>query len=261
MSNKVDREGNFILRIGKHGVGTTKESELPQFIFEGVLVKYYDEAEDTWADWEEYDMAARGYMVLVGKDGEDLLNYKQVMAAVGWDGESYHGLADMQLEGVEVLVRIQENTYKDKTNLQVSWIDHKDADPTSQVKSLDADALDALDKKFGKKKKTAATKPRNKRPETPKKTEAPKSAPPKAAPPKAAPPKVETPETDKHVCKDKEQAWDACQEMKSKKCTDEELIGAWTRATLDVGNGDEDTFGPKEWTEVYHIVTNAVGLF
>ncbi len=90
---KPTNEGTFILKINGHAVSLTGTSELPQFVFQGQLVRIYDNTEEQWCDWVEYEQEARGYMVLKSKKGDTTLNHKQVMAATGWDGESYSGLS------------------------------------------------------------------------------------------------------------------------------------------------------------------------
>ncbi len=51
------------------------------------------------------------------------------------------------------------------------------------------------------------------------------------------------------------------QELKSDKMSDADLVGVWNNAVLNINEGDEDSFGPVEWSTVYHNVMDVVGLF
>ncbi|KKL81766.1 hypothetical protein LCGC14_1991480 [marine sediment metagenome] len=144
-------------KILDHGVAQTKNG-FPQF--EGALqaVEAYDEEEKQWVNWadvEQKDITA--FLVLFGSKGETLTN-QQLKKVTGWDGLSFQALAAMDLSEVGIQFRVEENTYEDKTTLQVSWIDEYDAEPGRSVRKLDAAGLKAIDAQYASMLKQSAAK-------------------------------------------------------------------------------------------------------
>lgn len=164
---QIDGVGTFIATIIESAVSLTKNG-YPQSVLRLVAAKkfisdkpnmeHFGLTEPAWVDWDaEWGAEIVGYFVLFksadtftteGPEKTALLNYEQLILATGWDGTSFEALGDGTLNGKEVLIRVEENTYQDKTSLQVSWIDTKDASPERSLKSLDSDALKTLSSKL-----------------------------------------------------------------------------------------------------------------
>ena len=143
-------------KILDHGVAATKNG-FPQFEAALQAVEAYDEDEKVWVDWsdvEQKDITA--FLVLFGKNGETLSN-QQLKKVTGWDGLSFQGLSAMDLSGVGIQFRVEENTYEGKTTLQVSWIDGYDAEPGRSVRKLDDAGLKAIDAQYASMLKQSAT--------------------------------------------------------------------------------------------------------
>ncbi len=144
----INQAGTYKCRIVDHGLAKSSGG-WPQWVAQFEAVEAYDKEEDTWLDWAgEEENEIKGYFVLIGKSGETL-GVKQIMAATGWDGVSFIELAAMDLSEVIVQTRIEPNTYKEKTTLQISWMDHEDAVPGGSVQKLDADGIKKLQAEFG----------------------------------------------------------------------------------------------------------------
>jgi len=302
----IDSIGGYVGDIVEAGVNTTKKSGYPQlvlrlkavkkFIETPADMKHFELSEPGYVDWSSFMEDAVGYFVLFN-DKENftkesaLLNYEQVQIATGWDGQSFESLADGSLIGKRVFFRVEENTYEDKTNLQVSWIDKEDASPTRQLRSLDAAQIKALPKiNVGKVVKAAApakptvakpgaTKPSPTsaapvvKPTTPAAvtpapaaaapvtTPAPAAAAPAPKAPKPAPKKAPPPpaaEKSTVVAA----APDACSQVEgweyvcaNKGDNDDSVVeGAWIDACKEVGGErDEETFTPAEWAKIRDI--------
>jgi hypothetical protein len=154
MATQIEREGAFIGKILQSSIGESTNG-FPQWVVQLEAVKLWAESPDllthyqltepTWVDYT--DETIIGYFVLVGKDGETL-NFQQAEKAVGWDGTSFDGLQDDANVGKEVLFRVASRTYNDKTKLEVSWIDNKDASPTRTLKAVSSDKLKEFNAKF-----------------------------------------------------------------------------------------------------------------
>jgi len=228
----VDRTGNFRAEVIDSGVGQTGKSELPQLVLSLALKEMHDG--DDWVDWSEYDQTITAYLVLVSKEGKDLLNSDQVKKVFGWDGRSFAELDSMELTGKMCMVRVEENTYNEKTSMQVNWIDLPDAEPGHQMKKLDPAALKSLDAKFGRKAKVT---PKSSTPKSKSKAAVPPKTPPKS---KKVAPKVEG-------CT-KDEAWDFINqdELWVDDMTPAKVIGMWSEAIEEMGD-DEDKFTDGDW--------------
>ena len=152
----IDRIGTFRGTPTEWAVGKTK-NEYPQFVVRLMATEKWIESteemeafkltEPGWLSWSEYEQSIVAYLVLFNNDGP-IFNYDQVQTALGWDGASFSGLAEMDHAGKTVLFRIEENTYGGTTRLQVAWIDEKDAPIERTLRALDPDKLRDLDSKY-----------------------------------------------------------------------------------------------------------------
>jgi len=191
--------------IKDFGVTVTRTAKLPQFVVSLRATEILNEAEEVWEDYAKYDEVITGYFVLVTLDKQGrvvkCLNYDQVMEATGWNGETYSGLAAMDLKTKQVQFRVIEDTYEGNTSLKVNWIAAVDAE--TGLKKLTGKDLTDLDAKFG----TVAVKKTVAKSTTAKKAK--KATPPKATPPKATS-KVESEDAvDETPCSEGD-AYDAC---------------------------------------------------
>ena len=293
---KPKHEGCYILQYAQSGVTTTRESQCPQFVFSGTLMKRYDEEKQEYEPWDEYDQQANGYLVLVDTKGADLFNVENISKALGWDGISFKELGTTDYTGVEVLVRIQENDYKDKITLQIQSIDNKDADPIIGLRVMDTEALDDLDKQYKRKKttpqSTRTTKPKSNKappknpstkgssakPKTPSKAGATPPKMPTAKGPKEppVPPKgravatelpketaeasVEDLKSQRDLVTNKVDCWQAVNEAKDDKYSDDDLLQAWDDGIKAIG-ADEDKYTAEDWDSLFEFVVSTVGAF
>jgi hypothetical protein len=153
--SQVDRAGAFIATITEAGYSETKKG-FPQFVAKFVATKRYvveksemaaltpPITEAGWVDWNYGDELV-GYLVLFNDSGP-LKNFEQIQLATGWTGTDFQDLAT--LSGKSVLIRVEENTWNDKTSLQVTWIDAPDASPERSIKQADAPTIAAANSKW-----------------------------------------------------------------------------------------------------------------
>lgn len=204
----IDRIGTFIGTVLESTLGQSSGGN-PQwvarllatkrYIADPEEMKHFNLTEPAYVDWN-YDESIVAFMVLFTDKGP-LKNYEQLTAATGWKGEDFQELADGSLVGKSILFRVEENNYKDKTTLQVGWIDAPDAPPERTLKSVDASKVAELNKLFlaNLKKPAAPAKPAvAAKPATPavKPTvPAPKPTTPAVTPTPAAAPAPSTPTT------------------------------------------------------------------
>ena len=247
----IDRTGFFRGIIKDFGVTVTRQKELPQLTVTVMATELYDEATEEWEDWSECQQVITGYFVLATVDENGIpvkcLNYDQVMLAVGWDGETYSGLAAMDLKELPIQFRVIEDTYDGNVKLKMNWIDAVDAE--IGLRKLSGKALTDLDTKFpiGTPKKTAA-KPKSAKKTAP--APAAKKTPPK--PPKAskkAEPEVEEPTLE--PCTEDE-AYNFCLEANAKlekPVPDKILDDYWVSHVTEIA-ADFDNVTDEEYAKI-----------
>ena len=149
MGKKIDREGTFIGYAMQSGVGETKANKFPQFVAKFQAVQEYDSESQTFIDItgvEEVELT--GYFVLFDKDAKPTLNAKQIKKAYPiWTG-SIRELNDGDYSEFPVQFRVEENEYKGKKSMQVSWIDAVDAVPGGNVGKMDDAGVNAIEAKY-----------------------------------------------------------------------------------------------------------------
>jgi hypothetical protein len=258
--------------IVDHGVGETTNKN-PQWIAALHAEEYWDESEKVWvsyADREDTDITA--YLVLAGKEQNELFHCKALEKAIGWDGQSFAALAGMDLSETRIQFTVEENDYNDNITLKVTRIDHADAEPGRSVQKLDAAAVKDLDARFAsffrkRKGETKPVKPVGKPVVPGKKIEKPKveepveeptedAGPPSKAKAKAKP-KANPPKKEKGCTQ--AEAWKACKEAKDKSVSDKKLAEVWLEAVETLApDGDEDKMTPELWARVKVVVSERV---
>ncbi len=278
MSNIVDRTGTFRFdKVLEVGVGAKDDGsggyKNVSFNVRLHLSAFYDEQESEWVDWSEYDVEIQAYLYLFGVNKKTkkfgaIFHHEAVMNVFGWDGKSFQVLANDDYSKTKGQVRIVDNDpeYADKNPYQVANIDVFDADPSTQLRSLDPTALKELDAKFAQvlqasgqapkpatvpakkntkprppTKKTSAEKTETEpEPPTPEEKKAklkeksdrlrkPKAAKPQP-PTRAVEPPAKPPVSENsggNNRMDKTQAWEFVVEMKNDDCDDDQLQASW----------------------------------
>ena len=149
MSTRIDVENTFIGFIMQSGVSETKANKFPQFVCKLQAVQAYDPEAQAFVDYSNVpECEATGYFVLFDKDCKPTLNAKQIKLALPeWDG-SIKMLNEGDFSQTPVQFRTESNTYKDKTSIQVSWIDNADAIPGGTVGKMDDAGVSAIEAKY-----------------------------------------------------------------------------------------------------------------
>ena len=256
------------------GVSQTRNAKLPQLVVTFLATQVYDPVTEEWQDWSKYGETITGYFVLVTRDKmtdevKRCLSYDQVMEATGWDGETYSGLAAMDLKGTEVQFRVAEEIYKDQPQMKVNWIAAIDAE--MGLRKLSGQDLTNLDTQFNvpvTRKPVVAAKPpvAKSTPTTAKKKGKAKAAP---KPPKAVtPPKIqEVPEDIQIEPSTEIDAYDACaaaNEAVGSPVPEDILNSYWfdnikkigTDVTIDEKTGEMQTGNVtgEEWAKIRDAV-------
>lgn len=251
---KPDFEGTFKATITAHAVNETKESELPQLVLALDFVEFYNG--EKWENYTSYNVSDTAYLVLVGKNGSDLLNCDQARKVFNWDGQSFAALDEMDIDGTTILVRTEENEWDGKTSFKVGWIDTEDANPDGPgLKKLDKKALKSLDVRFNRKAKSKPAKA---------KATAPK---PTAKPPKknGPPAKKSTTESGSST---RDEAWDYLMNQDiwldkvddGREMSEAVLVGLWSTAIAEMGD-DEDQFTKEEWFVIREKIAKQIFKF
>jgi len=149
MSTKIDVENTFIGYIMQSGVSETKANKFPQFVCKLQAVQAYDPESQTFIDYTNVpECEATGYFVLFDKDARVTLNAKQIKLALpDWNG-SIKSLNEDDFSAVPVQFRTEENEYKGKKSIQVSWIDNVDAVPGGTVGKMDDAGIAGIEAKY-----------------------------------------------------------------------------------------------------------------
>lgn len=265
--------GTYRFSIIDHGISLTT-SEYPQWVVALHAEAYWDEEEKVWVSWADRDDTdITAYLVLAGKEQKEIFHCKSIEKAVGWDGQSWRSLAELDLSEVKVQGRIEENTYNETTTLRVTAIDHYDAEPGRTVRKLDASEVKDLDARFasffrkrkGEKKpvkpvgkpvvpgKKSIAKPKVEVPapeETPEvETDVPK------APKKTG--KTSKPKKGKGISQG--DAWKACKKAKDPSVSEKKLAELWLNTVEKLApDGDEEQMSPELWERVRDIVCEQV---
>lgn len=285
--------GSFRGTIEDSGVSFTTGG-FPQLNLKLSAMEMYDEAAKEWAAWEEFwdegsaemnDRTIFAYLVLFGEKGATF-NCDSVKAITGWEGDSFRTLAALDLVGTQIQWRNAENTYENRTTVQVAAVDLYDAAPGGSCKKIDDAEIAKLDAKFaefldgaknkpekakstrGRKSKTvteATTTPEETAApaEEPKKTgrrgRKPKAAAPAEAPteaPAEAPTEEEVEQNSAELFGDdatctKQEAWTAACEGKKQDVTVDQLTKVWqaTIAAVAPGKSHADLTG-EDWAAV-----------
>ena len=259
----INRTGTFRGVVTEHGIGKTRKSDYPQLILALQAVEFWDEDESVWVDWSaEEECQINAYLVLFGGDDKVMFHTDACIKTFGWDAVSFTSLDNCIEDGeTKLQFLVAENEYEGNVTLQVSRIDHWDAEPGKTLQKLDADDLKDLDKRYALPlKKVAGVKPVKPKgaPAVPKvkpKAEEPveEAIPPKKDKKKTAPPKKEKGCT-------QEEAWEACMKAKDKSIDDEKLGEVWLRAveTIAPEAQDDTEILPEQWQQIKEVVVEQV---
>lgn len=285
----IDRAATFRGNIVDHAVNVST-NDYPQFVPQLIANEIWDKEEQVWVDWSKYEeREITAYLCLFGSKGEVEFNMRQVKAVTGWNGNSFQELNDADLSKVTLQFRVEENTYQEKTRLQVSWIDVADATPGHQVTKLDASELKQLDAQYARflGKKTVPTKAKTTKPAGPKaasKVKAkgieptqpkgpvkkrtkksndplgPDSVPPAPEEQTAPIPAPPDPGLPTGHCT-KQEAWEAAYMLKAKEYDDEKIAIIWRGAMKKVAPGvEQKAFTDEQWFKVKEIVLDQTAV-
>lgn len=268
----IDRESTFRGKVVDHGISATK-NEWPQFVCKLLATEIWDEEDQVWVSLADVELDANeitAYIVLIGKDGETL-SFDQVKKVFKWDGASFQVLNGGDYSEVGIQFRVEENTYEEKTRLQVTWIDEYDAIPGRSVRKLDASELKQLDAKFAAQlkaggKKTAPAKPKTAASGKDHGTVTAKGSKPTS--PKGpvkktttAPKMPSIPEAPVGSCT-KDEAWTEVVDMKDKKIADDVFSKCWVNAVNEVrGDRKVEDLTNEDWFQVKEKVLKETAVF
>jgi len=271
MPKLIDREATFrTTNIVDGGLGMTSTG-LPQLVLSLRADEIYDFEEKVWVPWDDVEeREITAFLGLIGKKDNEIFHCKSIEKALGWDGASLNSLNDIDYQNSGIQFTTEENEYEGTIRIQVTRIDHYDAEPGRMVTKLDAAEVKGLDAKYAaffrnrigeKKPKTVgkpvipAAKPKAEGSLTSVSERAGESPPPKkAAKPPKAPKKVKKTEG----CTQTE-AWKACKTAKHESVSDQQLTDVWLKTVGDVApDGDEDKLSPEGWANIRRIVVERV---
>lgn len=227
----------------------------PQEVLSLRADEVYDPETDTWLPADPDANEITWYGVLIDSKDKETKNAQQLKKITGWTGASFIDLSQMNLVDVPIQFRVEPNTYKEVTTLQVSWIDTTDAPPFRTVMKLDAADVAKLQSRYaGVLASTkSAAKPVS-AVSAPKTVTKPKAKPPTK--PKATKPKPTAPKTVVGKC-NADEAYTACYNLKRDDVTDDALNGIWLTEVAKV-NADESKITDEQWFVIKESVLGQV---
>ena len=257
----INAEGYYHGTIIDGGLSQSTNG-FPQEVMALRATEVYDQDSDSYLPWDADNAEITAYLILI--DGKDRVTKsgQQVKKITGWDGANFKDLAEMNMADMPIGFRVAENTYKDNTTLQVSWVDTIDAPPFRTVQKLSAEDVTALQQRYASvlastkaptkavsAKTTAApaaatkptTKPTAKAPAKPKTPAATKPKPPKTTVGKCT----------------ADDAYQACFSLKRDDVTQQQLDDAWLVAVAAV-NEDESKITEEQWFGIKETLLAAV---
>lgn len=243
----------------------------------GATEIYDDELKDWYDRSEVEENEITAYLVLFDGKNRQTLNFNQVEKIFDWNGALFAELEALDHSETRIQFRVVERTYQGKTNLQVEWIDEYDATPGRTVRKLDATELKDLDAAYASLMNKPKVKPASakaaKAPPTVSQAQAAKveeemQARANQEPPvaekkkKIEPPKVPARKKPKITGTTKQEAWDACVELKAKTVTDALLSQAWVDTIEKIAPGKADAdITPEEWGQIQELVLYKTAKF
>ncbi len=242
----------------------------PQEVLSLRAAEVYDPDTDTWLPADPEANEITWYGVLIDSKDKETKNAQQLKKITGWTGASFIDLSQMNLVDVSIQFRVEPNTYKENTTLQVSWIDTTDAPPFRTVMKLDKADVAALQSRYASvlastksaakpvsavsAPKTVTKKPHPARVPADDGGKAP--AKPKAKKPTAPKPKPVAPKTIVGKC-NADEAYTACYNLKRDDVTDDALNGIWLVEVAKV-NADESKITDEQWFVIKESVLGQV---
>lgn len=231
----------------------------PQEVLSLRAAEVYDPETDTWLPADPEANEITWYGVLIDSKDKETKNAQQLKKITGWSGASFIDLSQMNLVDVPIQFRVEPNTYKENTTLQVSWVDTTDAPPFRTVMKLDKADVAALQSRYAS--VLASTKSTAKPVSA---VSAPKTvAKPKAKPvtkPKATKPTAKKPPTAPKTIIGKcnaDEAYTACYNLKRDDVTDDALNEIWLAEVAKV-NADESKITDEQWFVIKESVLGQV---
>lgn len=229
----------------------------PQEVLSLRAAEVYDAESDTWLPADPDANEITWYGVLIDSKDKETKNAQQLKKITGWSGASFVELSQMNLVDVPIQFRVEPNTYKEVTTLQVSWIDTTDAPPFRTVQKLDAADVAALQSRYAG--VLASTKSATKAVSAPKTVTKPVTKPKAIKPtakPKVTKPKPTAPKAVVGKCT-ADEAYTACYNLKRDDVTDDALNGIWLVEVAKV-NADESKITDEQWFVIKESVLGQV---
>ncbi len=235
----------------------------PQEVLSLRAAEVYDPETDTWLPADPEANEITWYGVLIDSKDKETKNAQQLKKITGWSGASFVDLSQMNLVDVPIQFRVEPNTYKENTTLQVSWIDTTDAPPFRTVMKLDAADVAVLQSRYASvlastksaaKPVSAVSAPKTVAKPVTKPVTKPKATKPTA--PKVTKPKPTAPKTIVGKC-NADEAYTACYNLKRDDVTDDALNGIWLVEVAKV-NADESKITDEQWFVIKESVLGQV---
>lgn len=233
-----NREGRFKATILEHGVSESGPNKLATFICRFQLVM--ELINGAWEPVEE-DLDITGYFYLEKRDGTlNSVTIDNLKSAFGWDGRDPFWLQDADFNAHVVQLKLEFETYDNKTRLKVRYVDAENAMP-ADVPQADAGARRAISTRLGAKFRANAGG-------SPAPAPAPSAARPTAAPKPtngapAAPPAAALP-----AGMTMQQAWEAFAKAAAEDSSQEVLEREWFRLLGEIFPGRQpEQLTPADW--------------
>lgn len=148
MGTPIDRPGFFQAEIIDYGMCEAKESQSVGLQIKCKLLAMYDFKQEAWVEWEPYDQEADGVLWVIKKDGSlNDVACRSLVQSTGWDGD-LEAFGEKRWDPTRCQVQIKEDTYNNKTQLRIAFINPYDRVP-GVMGTLDSDKVKGLKASHG----------------------------------------------------------------------------------------------------------------
>jgi len=266
----INQAGDYRGVIVDGGLGESTGG-FPQEVLALKAAEVYDDESQEWLPADSENAEITAYLVLFDGKDKETFHCKALKSVAGWDGASFVVLAEMNLADIPIQFRVEENTYKENTTLQVASIREYDAAPGRSVRKLDKEGVTALQAKYAQVLNTtkaptkptgAPTKGKSTAKGKPTATQAQAQAKTKIKTAKPTAPATR-PTTAAPVGKcTADEAWDACTSLRKNDVTDDQLSQIWQTEVgkiLDAEKIDEDAITSEQWFAIKETILKQIG--
>jgi hypothetical protein len=149
MVQPIDRPGSFRANITSYGLKQFDSGAVAVAIKAELVSMFYD---GQWGEWPAGDHEAEGLVWIIKKKDEgggiNENGVKSLINFAGWDG-NIESIQSQTWQTTPCVVVVTEDTYKDKKQLRISFVNDYNRTPGGAMSNIDDKAAKELQARFG----------------------------------------------------------------------------------------------------------------